>query len=96
MSCQEARSVLAALSIPEDRLAALQYVKRYILINQFKIIKLIFVLRALYDANTQEGIDNIVATFTFEEHKIHAARMLNSVYRRKNEIYSYNICVKFL
>jgi hypothetical protein len=33
MSCQEARSVLAALSIPEDRLAALQYVKRYILSN---------------------------------------------------------------
>jgi len=66
MSCQEARSILAAISIPEDRLAALQYVKR-----------------ALYDANTQEGIDNIVHTFTFEEHKINAARMLQSVVNRK-------------
>ena len=37
-------------------------------------------LRALYDANTQEGVDNVVATFTFEEHKMHAARILQSVY----------------
>lgn len=66
MSCQESRSILAALSIPEDRLAALQYVKR-----------------ALYDANTQEGVDNIVATFTFDEHKMHAARILQSVVNRK-------------
>lgn len=62
MSCQEARSILGAISIPEDRLNALQYIKR-----------------ALYDANSQEGIDNIVSTFTFEEHKHTAARVLRSV-----------------
>lgn len=62
MSCQEARSILGAISIPEDRLNALQYIKR-----------------ALYDANSQEGIDNIVSTFTFEEHKLTAARILGSV-----------------
>ncbi len=66
MSCQEARNILAAVSIPEDRLVALQYVKR-----------------ALYDANLQEGIDNIVATFTFEEHKLKAARVLDSIVPRK-------------
>jgi len=38
MSCQEARSILAALSIPEDRLAALQYVKRFEKLYQFIII----------------------------------------------------------
>jgi len=62
MSCQEARSILGAIPIPEDRLNALQYVKR-----------------ALYDAGTQEGCDYIVSTFTFEEHKISAARLLGSV-----------------
>jgi hypothetical protein len=62
MSCQEARSILGAVSIPEDRLTALQYIKR-----------------ALYDAGTQEGCDNIVSTFTFEEHKISAARLLGTV-----------------
>lgn len=66
MSCQEARSILGAISIPEDRLNALQYIKR-----------------ALYDANSQEGIDNIVSTFTFEEHKLTAARILGSVVNKK-------------
>lgn len=66
MSCQEARSILGSLSIPEDRLTALHYVKR-----------------ALYDTNTQEGIDNIVSTFTFAEHKITAARVLSTVVGKK-------------
>ena len=48
-----------------------------------------YVKRALYDANSQEGIDNIVAAFTFEEHKLTAARALNSV--RKNKITNYLI-----
>lgn len=65
LSCQEARSLLASIPIPEDRLVALQYVKR-----------------ALYDGNTQEGIDNIVSTYTFEEHKLTAARILKSVANR--------------
>ncbi len=42
-----------------------------------------YVKRALYDANSQEGIDNIVATFTFEEHKLKAARVLDSIVPRK-------------
>lgn len=29
MTCQQARSILAALSIPNDKLEALQYVKRF-------------------------------------------------------------------
>jgi len=66
-------------------------------IFKFEIVKLIFLLRALYDANTQEGIDNIVATFTFEEHKIHAARMLNSVNRRKKmKLILHDLCKIFV
>lgn len=29
ITCQEARNILAAVSIPEDKLQALQYIKRY-------------------------------------------------------------------
>lgn len=74
MSCQEARSILGAISIPEDRLNALQYVKR-----------------ALYDAGTQEGCDYIVSTFTFEEHKISAARLLGSVSRNNKRRLVFNL-----
>jgi len=62
MTCQEARSILAAISVNEDRLQALQFVKR-----------------VLSDANTQEGVDNIVATFVYDEHKIIAAKILQTV-----------------
>lgn len=48
------------------------------IVSNLKII-ILFKKRALYDANTQEGVDNIVATFTFDEHKMHAARILQSV-----------------
>lgn len=35
--------------------------------------------RALNDANTQEGLDYIVSCFTFEEHKLISARILQTV-----------------
>lgn len=31
MNCEEARNILAAFSIPEDKLQALQYIKRFTL-----------------------------------------------------------------
>lgn len=66
MTCQQARNILAVLTVHEDRLEALHYVKR-----------------ALNDANTQEGVDNILSTFIFEDHKVEAMKMLSSIVARK-------------
>lgn len=62
MTCQQASHILAAVSIPEDKLHALEYVKR-----------------AINDANTQEGQDYILNSFTFEDHKLIASRILKTV-----------------
>lgn len=65
MTCQQARSILASISIANDKLEALQYIKR-----------------ALNDAGSQEGVDNIINTFTFYEDKIKAAAILETVATR--------------
>ena len=41
MTCQEARSILAAVSVNEDRLQALQFVKRFKENKNIKSIRLI-------------------------------------------------------
>jgi uncharacterized protein YdeI (YjbR/CyaY-like superfamily) len=82
MTCQQARNILAAISFSEDRLEALQYIKRYVFLIFFYIsyIYLNFLMhRVLTDANTQEGIDNIINTFTYDDHKSVAIRILSSV-----------------
>lgn len=40
--------------------------------------------RAIYDANTQEGVDNILFTFAFPEHKIMAMRILQTIMPRND------------
>ena len=82
MTCQQARNILAALFIPEDRLEALEYVKRYTYLNKKKLIWIYtcgLYNRAINDANTQEGLDYIVSCFTFEDHKLVAAQIISSV-----------------
>lgn len=95
---EQAASLLSIFQRPKDKLKAVMIIEpklisiscqeaRSILgaisIPEDRIQALQFVKRALYDCNTQEGIDNIVSTFTFEEHKLTAARLLGSVVNKQ-------------
>jgi len=98
LNAEQAAQLVSIFAFPKDKLKAIMILEpklismscqeaRSILaalsIPEDRLAALQYVKRALFDANTQEGVDNIVATFTFEEHKIHAARMLQSVINRK-------------
>lgn len=86
MNCQQATHILAAIAIPEDRLEALEYVKKFVnqlIQKQIQSFKITFFSRAINDGNTQEGQDYIVNLFTFEDHKLIAAKILKSIVAKK-------------
>lgn len=81
MTCQQARHILASVTVHNDRLEALQYVKRFDDLSQAEISGLLlfrfhFISRALNDAHTQEGTDYILSVFPFFDDKLKAGKLI--------------------
>lgn len=62
MTCSEARDVLGAISVHNDKHVALHAIKRY-----------------LTDVQTREGTEQVLSAFVFEDDKMMALRILNTV-----------------
>ena len=78
MTCQQARHILASVTIHNDRLEALQYVKRFYdtrCLASFSTDFSRLHRRALNDAHTQEGTDYILSVFPFYDDKLKAGSL---------------------
>ena len=68
MTCQQARHILASITVHNDRLEAFtirEKVEQKIFSSFFFFIDFVFLSRALNDAHTQEGTDYILSVFSF-------------------------------
>ncbi|RNA00313.1 hypothetical protein BpHYR1_028547, partial [Brachionus plicatilis] len=93
-SAEQASQLVATFARPKDKIKAVMilepklismtcqqasHILAAVLIPEDKLEALEYIKRAINDANTQEGQDYIVNSFTFEDHKRIAAKILKSV-----------------
>ncbi|CAF0778986.1 unnamed protein product [Brachionus calyciflorus] len=97
-SGEQASQIVSTFSRPKDKIKAVMilepklvsmtcqqasHILAAISIPEDKLNALEYVKRAINDANTQEGQDYIVNSFSFSEHKLIAAKILKSVVAQK-------------